>query len=194
MDWKEQIRNVLCELEKEYKLPEGSLWLSDNMSQSNPSEVVSHSVGIWEPDYPRQQYSSRTMNRIVFTMSLSTALSRPDDLDVSIRDNQWNALKEKLPADAVELPQTKTDKENRVVRVRISRYSNELPEMVRMHTRYVIDNYESKADGFACCSKYEQCSDAGRCLHENLLYSRACGYRKKIEQGIIFYGKNKNNC
>ena len=40
---------------------------------------------------------------------------------------------------------------------------------------------------FGCCSKYKQCSDAGKCIHEDLLYSSACEYRRNLEAGKIFY-------
>ena len=45
---------------------------------------------------------------------------------------------------------------------------------------------------FSCCSKYTECSDALKCIHENSMYARGCEYRKNLENGKIFYGKNKN--
>ena len=47
-------------------------------------------------------------------------------------------------------------------------------------------------DPFGCCEKYIECSDAKKCLHPDKLYSRVCIYRKNLESGRIFYGKNKN--
>lgn len=47
-------------------------------------------------------------------------------------------------------------------------------------------------EAFGCCHKYEACSDAKKCLHQDLAYATACMYRKNLEQGRIFYGKNKN--
>lgn len=44
---------------------------------------------------------------------------------------------------------------------------------------------------FGCCAFYEQCSDAKKCLHQDPFYSYACTYRKNLEAGRIFYGKNK---
>ena len=44
---------------------------------------------------------------------------------------------------------------------------------------------------FACCNDFERCSDAGKCLKtENRMYN-GCLYRKNLEAGRIFYGKNK---
>lgn len=45
---------------------------------------------------------------------------------------------------------------------------------------------------FGCCSSFEKCSDQRRCIHPDRAYSTACQYRKNLEQGKIFYGKNKN--
>ncbi len=45
---------------------------------------------------------------------------------------------------------------------------------------------------FACCSRYEQCSDAKKCIHPQQLYAKQCWYRDNLENGSIFYGKNKN--
>lgn len=45
---------------------------------------------------------------------------------------------------------------------------------------------------FDCCGKFKECSDVKRCLHEDMLYSTACTYRKRLENGIVFYGKNRN--
>lgn len=40
---------------------------------------------------------------------------------------------------------------------------------------------------FGCCSRYELCSAAGKCLHDDLLYSSACEYRRNLEAGKVFY-------
>ncbi len=43
---------------------------------------------------------------------------------------------------------------------------------------------------FDCCHLFRQCSDAKRCVNPHNNTSIFCGYRKKIESGTIFYGKN----
>ena len=45
---------------------------------------------------------------------------------------------------------------------------------------------------FGCCSRFVECSDARKCVHENKLFSMACHYRHNLDNGRIFYGKNKN--
>lgn len=53
-------------------------------------------------------------------------------------------------------------------------------------THYVPEEY------FGCCDLYVQCSDMKKCLYPNQLYAKACKYRRNLESGRIFYGKNKN--
>ncbi|MCR5145153.1 MAG: 3'-5' exoribonuclease [Lachnospiraceae bacterium] len=192
MKWKNTVRNMLGTLEEMYELPKNSLWLSDNYSIKNPDNIISHSVCIWEPDYPNQGGGHQEVNKTVMTIYLSNVQSRPNDIDLYIRDFQYKELEDKCPQDAVVLTQTKSDLDTGTIRVRFNNSSETLKEFIKEHTIYCIKNYESKAGGFGCCSKYEQCSNAKRCLHENKLYSKACAYRKNLEMGRIFYGKNRN--
>ena len=50
----------------------------------------------------------------------------------------------------------------------------------------------NKSCSFGCCHKYNEYSDAQRCLHEDLDYSKGCIYRQNLEAGRIFFGKNRN--
>lgn len=45
---------------------------------------------------------------------------------------------------------------------------------------------------FDCCGRYMQCSDAMRCIHPNPIDALGCTYKKHLQQGRIFYGKNRN--
>lgn len=45
---------------------------------------------------------------------------------------------------------------------------------------------------FDCCSRYEECSDAGACTHPDKSFALGCGYRKILHSGKIYYGKNRN--
>lgn len=42
---------------------------------------------------------------------------------------------------------------------------------------------------FGCCSRYKECSNVGKCIHNDVLYSSACEYRHNLEAGRIFYGE-----
>lgn len=47
-------------------------------------------------------------------------------------------------------------------------------------------------DSFGCCSSYRACSDARQCVISDRDYSANCLYRRNLESGRIFYGKNAN--
>lgn len=49
-----------------------------------------------------------------------------------------------------------------------------------------------KENGFDCCSRYESCSDAGHCIHPDIMFAKQCTYRQQLMDGRIFYGKNRN--
>lgn len=68
-----------------------------------------------------------------------------------------------------------------------------LDEMMGMAKESIfaeLELYESTLI-FGCCSRYEQCSNEGKCIHDYKLYAKGCQYRKNLEKGMIFYGKNK---
>lgn len=45
---------------------------------------------------------------------------------------------------------------------------------------------------FSCCSRYMECSNQKHCIHDDKSIALKCSYRKKLENGIIFYGENRN--
>lgn len=90
----------------------------------------------------------------------------------------------------LETKNAKSDPKN--IHIFIDKDVNKLTDVVKLHTQYRIKHYESKASMFGCCSKFNACSDAKKCVHENKLYSMACSYRRNLDAGRIFYGKNRN--
>lgn len=46
--------------------------------------------------------------------------------------------------------------------------------------------------GWDCCSRYLECSNAKTCIHPDKAFALECGYRKILNSGRIFYGKNRN--
>lgn len=53
----------------------------------------------------------------------------------------------------------------------------------------VIDSVQKE---FSCCSHIEECSNAKRCVNPNTDLAMACGYRRVMKSGRIFYGANRN--
>ncbi len=192
-NWTDSIRDMLEDLIKEYELPVGSLYLSDNYStKDETNRIISHSVCIWEPNYPQMPNEKRGQNKIVVTISLNKIKSNPRILEIIIRENQEGDLHDYLPNDAILIERTKSDFDTGSVRVRIDKDSPYLSNYIKVNTEYCIKGYVSKAGRFACCSSFEKCSDAMKCVHENKLYSKACMYRDNLDAGRIFYGINRN--
>lgn len=52
------------------------------------------------------------------------------------------------------------------------------------------ESEQSAEDGFACCSSYRKCSELKECVFKNDESHAGCLYRKNLEKGLIFYGKN----
>lgn len=52
--------------------------------------------------------------------------------------------------------------------------------------------YMNTEESFGCCSKYIECSDAKQCVHNDVRLRFSCMYKKNLDLGKIFYGKNKN--
>lgn len=55
-----------------------------------------------------------------------------------------------------------------------------------------ISNTFTSINSFSCCHLYEECSNQKKCTHNDINFSNACRYKKNLENGRIFYGKNKN--
>jgi DNA polymerase-3 subunit epsilon len=192
LDWRYYVKEMLDELITEYDLPPKSLCMSDNKAQKDNNVTISHTVYIWEQDYPPTDKKLPEMNKVVMNISLSKIKSRPDALDLYLRADQEIALIDIIPNDAEVLPQTKSDLSTGTIRIRFDKHSNTLVDYIRENVRYCLANYESKAGRFGCCHRYIECSDAKKCIHENLLYAKACAYRRNLEEGRVFYGPNKN--
>lgn len=190
-DWIEAVRGMLKSLIAEEELPEGSLYLSENISKSDPDKKT-YSICIWEPSYPPLPDEKRGVNRLVLSVFPSTAKNRPDDLDLNIRESQEGDLREKLPEGAVVLAKSKADTSTGMQKIRFNKFSPSLVEYIKENTIYCLRGYKTKADMFGCCSHFIECSDEKKCVHPNKLYSKACWYRIKLEQGRILYGKNRN--
>lgn len=67
-----------------------------------------------------------------------------------------------------------------------SDFNESAMKFIEQVIRYYVEHFEP-ADKFGCCSKYRECSEAKKCLHNNKFYSKACWYRKNLESGNIFY-------
>lgn len=67
----------------------------------------------------------------------------------------------------------------------------QLADALRLKKETIFRN--TITEKFACCHSFMQCSDAKACLYPEDRFYNGCEYRKNLEAGRIFYGKNANN-
>lgn len=190
--WVSNIGTMLEELNKEYELPDGSLFVSENHQRKDPSIIISYTVAIFEPDFPASPGIRKGQTKNIVTINLKNLKDNPELVEMALGETVESSLRSYFPADAEMMERSDTDKKARIIRIRISRYSPNLLEYIKKLTIFNIKNYDTQAKSFGCCNLFVDCSDAKKCVHENKLYATACMYRRNLEAGKIFYGKNKN--
>ncbi len=72
----------------------------------------------------------------------------------------------------------------------INDFDKNFSDLLLIIAKKLLGRYN--ADEFGCCSRYIACSDAKECVHPDYLESLGCAYKRNLEKGLIFYGKNKN--
>ena len=186
--WIDIINRVITEITKKEELPSGALQLIENLSRDK-EKVSSYSVAVLKPDYPKGvNPNGRAKNTLLNIKSASKKNDTADTLIVSIPDSVLPMVNSRFPN--VPLVKKKSDS---LTRANIASDSDELKDFFHFIVKAVLDKYFTEgSDAFGCCSRYEACSDAKKCLHENKLYARNCIYGAHLADGRIFYGKNRN--
>ena len=183
-NWQAAIQTMLDKLVVENELPEQSLYIEENKGRDGVT-ITSYSVCIYEPNYPlvpNEKHNDVSRNSIVLNIK-----EAKDRLELLVNTAVFNAVG--APED-VEIKALKSDKVN--VHCLLAKDAPSLVPYIRRVTEYAVKNYVSKASSFGCCSFFNECSDAKKCVLDNKLFSKACLYRKNLDAGRIFYGKNKN--
>ncbi len=194
-DWKAEIEDLCKKLVVKYKIPEGSLFLSENYGKDeNKDKVISHSITIYEPEYPEIKgiIKDPTRNTVIMNIKIKELKKLDDRFEILIRESATEFIGK---------PDRMIDK-GLVPNTYFEKYlfnKGELPEIMDSWLEYIdklvgyeLRIYESKAASFGCCSHFIECSDAKECVHENRLYACACSYKRHLDRGEIFYGKNRN--
>lgn len=181
---KVSIENMLKKIVQERDLPNQSLYLMENFGRDKNS-VTSYSVCIYEPEYPMNSTSKKDNTRNSIVLNFKNASNQK--IELLVGKKQFDNIDK--PEEA-EIKHLESDTLNVHILFSIE-YSSALILYIKKLTEHALDNYKPIANTFGCCNKYIECSNEKHCIHENQLYSKACEYRKYLEAGIIFYGKNK---
>lgn len=181
--WKSSVQAMLHDMVIEEELPENSLYLMPNYGRDGKT-ITSHSVCIYEPDYPLSPNDKKdpTRNSNVINIKENGTM-----LELMVGKVQFGDIGAPIGA---EVKEVKSDKV--YMHIFVSADHPELIDYIKRNTKYAYINYTSKASSFGCCSSFNACSDAKKCVHVNKLYSKACIYRGHLDAGRIFYGKNGN--
>lgn len=176
-------KKVLSILEKiiiEKELPNKSLRLRENRNRN----IDSYSVLISEPPYPLGS------ERLGGEQSIMKISVKSESYDINI----WLSVFEhiKCPSNISHKVIEKKGNSPQHVIVSFTSDNIEVYNYIESAILYRLSQYRTAEPTFSCCSKFNQCSDAKKCVHENKLYSTACTYRKNLENGRIFYGENRN--
>jgi len=189
-----ELETIAESLTKENELPPRGVIVTKTIGKGkdNAGEVISYSLVISEPEYPatelEMQDDQRRKSNII-TIQAPKTKKWEDHADIMIPD--YILTKIDSPSDMMVIPQNQADIDAGKVRVRFPIASSNFCTWVHQVGQWRVDNYLSSAPSFGCCSYFEKCSDARKCVHKNRLYATACAYRRHLEAGEIFYGKNK---
>lgn len=180
-----KLQNILTEFIISEELPENSIYLYSNISKKgkNAGKEISKSLCIYEPEYPLKKTNMSKLGKNFVIMNIKQTKTF---IELIIRNKQFDSLV--LPSTASEKLNKSDTQFHHII---FSPDDDSLYEYVRDNIKYCLSTYESSSN-FACCSRFIECSDAKKCVHENKLYSKGCMYRINLDLGHIFYGKNKN--
>ena len=159
--WQGKLLSRFGKLESEFGLMEHSFSIMANAGKDG--KISSYAICVYEPDLVEDRRDS-SRNTVLARVKEDVLKSNTDIVEVYSKYFGKNDEKKRYDKDSDE-------------------FINCLMECMR----FGINNYIPKAAGFACCSRYKECSDAKKCIHPNRLYAKACQYRKNLEEGNIFY-------
>lgn len=181
----DDIAKLLENIIKEEELPEESLYLYVNLSQQgeNKGKEISKSICIYEPEFPPTKNKKVTRGKNLVVLNIQ---HQKDEYELLIRDAQFERIT--LPSSAKIKP-LKSDKAFK--HVIFKKISSDMIAYIKSNVLFCLDTYTSSSS-FGCCARFMACSDAKKCVHPNKLYAKGCKYRRNLDAGRIFYGKNRN--
>lgn len=165
------------------KLPDNALYIYSNCNAKG--KEISKSVCINEPPYPQSSINSGNLRKNMVCFNYTETDSY---IKLLVRESRYNAIP--VP-NAYDVKFKANKNGNNFYQLTLSLSDEHLYDYIMSLVAYCIKNYRSNSD-FGCCSRFTECSDAKECIHENKLYATGCKYRQNLENGRIFYGKNRN--
>lgn len=162
----QNIESVMQDITAEMELPENFLTLNTNQNDS---------ISLWinEP-------VTNTKSKMIFNIQ---EMGRKGNKYIRIYLKSNTKGKFNVPDD-IGVNSSKSDPSTYFIT--ISEWTEAVHSLVDEIIKYYVNDFEP-SDRFGCCHLYRECSQAKKCIHDNLFYARACWYRKNLESGRIFY-------
>lgn len=160
------IRQEIITISERAGLPEGFFTLSENKNGST-------SLWIIEP-------LSKRKSRMIFCVE-QRGKKGNKYISVTTKSSKASGL---TPPDSVEVNPDLSNSAN--IRINFAKSSSEIVAYLHDLIVLYVNQFEP-SDKFGCCHRFKECSDAKKCLHPDQFYSKACWYRKNLENGKIFY-------
>lgn len=184
-DIETKISDLLLAIIEEEELPTHSLFLCSNVSHkgANDGKEISKSICIYEPEYPLDRNVPERITKNLVVLNIQNVKS---GFELLIRNAEFEKID--VPPSAI-VKELKSDK--RCKHVIFKDYSKDMIKYLTNNIHFCLKHYVP-SHHFGCCSEYLSCSDNKKCVHVNKLYARGCAYRRHLELGDIFYGKNAN--
>ncbi len=178
--FQEKILSILEKIIQEKELPDNSLRLRENKNKY----ADSYSILISEPPYPVGS------ERLGGEQSILKVSLKSDFYTVDISEDVFKNIP--CPDGIKYRPAPKIGNTTPHILLSFENKDNNLYSYIESAILYKLSIYHTSEPTFGCCNRFNECSDAKKCVHENKLYSTACTYRKNLEDNRIFYGKNRN--
>lgn len=189
-DFEQIVYDMLQEIIEQQELPINSLYLASNISHAGEKkgQEINKSICVHEPDYPAGSHNVDRIgkNDTFALIEYKEYKTKENCYRLKIKDSLFT--ESDVPSDATT---NKSDSLGGFTQIIFPLDSESIYEFLRRVVLKGLVAYESNSS-FACCSRFNDCSDAKKCVHENKLYSKGCKYRVHLEAGRIFYGKNRN--
>ena len=182
----EQLQIVIDDIIATHDLPNNSIHLYSNISAKgvNVGKETSKSICIFEPEYPPKVSASKAPGKNFIILKIQE--KEDSSFTLFIRNEQMAQIK--VP-DTATVKIVKSDKVFQ--HVIFKNNDSSIYSFIRENILYCLANYKATSN-FGCCSRFVECSNAKKCVHENKIYSMGCKYRMNLDSGRIFYGGNKN--
>ena len=114
---------------------------------------------------------------------------------ITVRTKNIDCFKDYIcshEAEVTDVEEHLTEETKEWSRISISTLDDVLALSKPLSIVFILVLSELGGEHFGCCARYVQCSDERKCLNPDFLMSLACAYKRHLEAGRIFYGKNKN--